>query len=555
MTIKNDAAARAAAAAAAREAARRAAEAAARKAAAEAAKKAAAQAAEKKAQQQAQVKALAMKTGDAPTASPIRQIAGRDELSRGRGQALRASSSSRLGSTPMSFAPPETSVKATLDRSVNITPDTISASVSGGFSGEVKNARGYGVSFGIDAEASVVADQKTENGVTTFNVAAEASVTVSGGVNTPKAGLTVAHSEGITANYSVSMPEAAAQDVDPKTVNPFDPSSMPTGTVVKLDGSQFTSNEFKATFQHLGVETKVTESSGVSIAIEKTGTNTVRVTAGPTEAIEAYNAVGLDFGVVSASLGRTDNLSSATLKTAEFDLSTPEGLAGYNDFLANGTIPSQNGRGVSDVATIEKLDYSSESGGNVSLGPIDLSFKGQKNTGASVTTTYPDGTRDVTVNLDYGSNVPLQLTRKYDAQGQEILAERRYAYTLNTDENSAQLLNAALGGSPEAGDSGQVPANASVTLTFTEAQMSAYMKQVQGASNAGLGTTSLDVLVKDYDDNFINSPEDFAISLARNLGGTDYEQAERMFTVSDGADGEFGDDNYSRIDATVTVNS
>ena len=80
---------------------------------------------------------------------------------------------------------------------------------SKGFSSEVKNSKGYGVSFGIDANASVVADQKTENGVTTFNVAGEASVTVSGGVNTPKAGLAVAHSEGIKANYSVSMPEDA----------------------------------------------------------------------------------------------------------------------------------------------------------------------------------------------------------------------------------------------------------------------------------------------------------------------------------------------------------
>jgi hypothetical protein len=401
----------------------------------------------------------------------------------------------------------------------------------------------------------VVADQKTENGVTTFNVAGEASVTLSGGVNTPQAGLALAHSEGIKANYSVAMPEAAAQGVDPKTVNPFDPNSMPTGTVVKLDGSQFSSNEFKATFKNLSVETKITESEGVSIAVEKTEANKVRVTAGPTEAIEAYNAVGVDFGVVSASLGRTDNLSSATLKTAEFDLSTPEGKAGYADFLANGKIPSQNGKGVEDVATVEKIDFSSQSSAGVSVGPIDLSFKGAKNTGARVDVTYPDGTKDVTVNLDYGSNVPLQLTRKYDAKGNELLADRRYSYTLQTDENSAAMMNAALTGSVEGldGGSGPVPANANVTLTFTEAQMTAYMKQTQAASDANPSFDSNDALVKDYDDNFINSPEDFAVSLARNLGGTDYEQAERMFNIASGADGDYGS-GLSRIDATVTVN-
>jgi hypothetical protein len=161
-----------------------------------------------------------------------------------------------------------------------------------------------------------------------------------------------------------------------------------------------------------------------------------------------------------------------------------------------------------------------------------------------------------TVNLDYGSNVPLQLTRKFDPNGQEVLAERRYAYTLNADENTAALMNAALTGSVEAldGDGGPVPANSNVTLTFTEAQMTAYMKQTQAASDANPGFDSNDALVKDYDDEFVNSPEEFAIALARNLGGTDYEQAERMFNISSGADGDFGG-GFSRIDATVTVNS
>jgi hypothetical protein len=92
-----------------------------------------------------------------------------------------------------------------------------------------------------------------------------------------------------------------------------------------------------------------------------------------------------------------------------------------------------------------------------------------------------------------------------------------------------------------------------VTLTFTEAQMRAYMQQTQKAADAGFGHSSLDVLVKDYDGKFINSPEDFALALARNLGGADYEQAERLFTVSDGADGKF-DGKLHRINATVTVN-
>ena len=482
---------------------------------------------------------------------PVRKPFETSEFSSGRARALQ---NKTVGNAPTPVAQPTATVTAARNFTgeVNITPDTVSATVEGGFSTEVKNAKGYGVSFGINAEASVVANQKTENGVTTFTVEADASVTVEGGVNTPKAGLTVAHTEGIRGEYSVAMPEAAAEGVDPKTVNPYDPSSMPTGTVITMNGEHYSSNEFEATFKNIAVATKIEEASGVSVAIEKTGENTLRVTAGPTEAIEAYNSVGVDFGIASASLGRTDNLDSATLKTAEFDLSTPEGQAAYNEFLTSGTLPSDNSTGISDVATIETIDYSSESSLDVSLGPIDLSFKGQKNTGNSVVTTYPDGTKDVTVDLDYSENVPMQLTRRYDAQGNEIISERRYSYEVKADENTAQLLNASLTGDVNQAESGPVKPGQTVTLTFTEAQMREYMEMTQKASEAGLGTTDLDILTQDYDGEFINSPEDFAIALARNLGGTDYGTAERMFRISDAADGEY-DGNYTAIPATVTV--
>jgi hypothetical protein len=561
--------------AAAEAAARRAAEAAARKPAATPARTVSPEAAQR----------LSETAGQRPAASGVRQVFGKDELSQGRGGSLRARATSQLGGapSPVPSAPTsrattvnelramvargeplpvpsptaatgaQTTTSTTGSTTAVITPDAVSATVKGGFSTEVTNAKGYGVSFGVNAEASVVADRKTENGVTTFTVESEASVTVEGGVNTPQAGLTVAHSEGLRGSYSVAMPEAAAQGVNPGAVNPYDPSSMPTGTVITMSGEQFSSNEFEATFRNLAVATKVEEASGVSVAIEKTGENTVRVTAGPTQAVEAYNSVGVDFGIASAALGRTDNLDTATLKTAEFDLSTSEGQAAYNEFLTAGTLPSTNGTGVSDVATVETIDYSSESSLDVSLGPIDLSFKGAKNTGNSVVTTYPDGTKDVTVALDYSENVPMQLTRRYDAQGNELLSERRYSYELTADENTAQLLNASLTGDVNQASSGPVEPGKTVTLTFTEAQMREYMQMTQRASDAGFGSNDLDALVKDYDGRFINSPEDFAVSLARNLGGTEYGSAERMFRISDAADGEFGG-RFTAIPATVTVN-
>src|SRR5699024_10756796 len=153
------------------------------------------------------------------------------------------------------------------------------------------------------------------------------------------------------------------------------------------------------------VQTKTTDASGTSLLVQKTGDNTVRVTAGPTKAIDAYNGVGVDFGVASAMLGREDQVNSATLKTAEFDLSTPEGKAAFNDFAANGNMPGDNGTGITNGKTIQKLDYSSQAKIDAKLGPIEFGIGGAKNTGSSVVVTAPDGSMTRTVNLQYSDNV------------------------------------------------------------------------------------------------------------------------------------------------------
>src|SRR5690606_23704242 len=154
-------------------------------------------------------------------------------------------------------------------------------------------------------------------------------VTRNAGVDVKQAGLEYGRTDGIKASYEVSMPEEEAKGTDLASVNPFDPSSMPTGKIIRTDGAGYSSNEVKATFRNIAAETKVTNEEGTSLLVEKTGADTVRVAAGPTEAIRAYNGVGLDFEQVKLMLGNDTSLAGATLKTAEFDLSTVEGQAAY----------------------------------------------------------------------------------------------------------------------------------------------------------------------------------------------------------------------------------
>ncbi|MGO1542348.1 MAG: LysM peptidoglycan-binding domain-containing protein [Luteimonas sp.] len=440
----------------------------------------------------------------------------------------------------------------------SVNPDEGSLTLSGGlsFSESLKNSKGYGVSFSAGGNASTTGSAKTEDGVTTYQLSTDVSVFLKGGVNTPKAGLEIGRTEGIRASYQVAMPEDSA--VDPLTINPFDPYSMPEGTVVTMNGSDYTTNEFKATFNKLAMQTKVTDESGVSTAVERTGEDTVRVTAGPTEAIQAYNGVGVDIGVANVMLGRNDSLSEATLQTAEFDLSTEEGMAAYNDFLSTGTLPTDNGEGVSEVATIEKMDYSSQSQISGKLGPINLSIDGAENTGNMVVTTLADGSVERTVDLQYSGNVPMNITQRWDADGNEIAADRRYSYDIQVDEQNQQILNAALTGDVDQATSGPVEPGQTVTLGFTESQMQALAGQTGAAVENGAHMDLGHLLGYMEPDGSRPTPEpwDFALSLGRNLGNSDFGLSQRLFSISDGSTpGGFGDDSYAAIDAEVTIQS
>lgn len=436
---------------------------------------------------------------------------------------------------------------------VSFNPEAGSVTASGGvaFNESVKTSGGYGVSFGAGANASITGSVNTADGVTTYKASSDVSVFLKGGVNTPQAGVELGRTDGIRASYQVAMPADAG--VDPLSVNPFDPQSMPVGSTVTMNGSDYTTNEFKATFRNLATQTKVTDESGVSTVVARTGEDTVRVTAGPTEAIKAYNGVGVEFGIGNVMLGRNDSLAGATLRTAEFDLSSAAGQAAYNDFIANGALPGDNGDGVSGVATVESLDYSSQTQLSAKLGPVNLSLDGAKNTGNMVVTTHADGSIERNIDLQYSGNVPMNITQRWDASGNEIADARIYSYDLQVDQNNVQLLNAALSGGL---DGAPVHEGQTVTLSFNEQQMDALAGQTAQAVDNGAHMSLGSLLGYMQTDGSYPTPEawDFALSLGRNLGNSDYGLSEKLFSISDGStDGGFGDRSYARIDASVTA--
>ncbi len=476
-----------------------------------------------------------------------------DEYSTGRARALRAKAlgapaNARPVDPPTSARPagsPDAAERQQASRASGFSGlplPKLKATEKFGFSDKLKLAKGVGVSFGVSAQATEVAEKKTEKGVTTYSVKTDASVTLKAGVTISSAGVTVAQSEGLRVEYKVSMPEAAAAGVNPASVNPFDPSSMPTGATVTLDGSNYSSNEFTATFRNLSVQTKVTELEGVSVAVQKVDDHTVRVTAGPTAAIEAYAGVGLDLKVASLKFGRADTVKGATLKSAEFDLSTPEGQAAYNHFLASGELPETNGPGVTNAKTLEKLDASSQAKIGLKLGPLDFTIDGTKNTGAMVVTTNADGTKTISQDYVYGDNPPLRITSSYDAQGNELESERRYELTITADAATTQLLNVAMTGDLSQAETGPVKEGSKVRVSFTKEQLAHYREQVQAQAVPGTPPLPTD-------------PDEFAASLVRrtDTSSSHFGNVDRLYRAADEGNGSRDDGAYRPIDATFTV--
>lgn len=399
------------------------------------------------------------------------------------------------------------------------------------------------VTVGLSWKATAAVAHGTEDGMTTTTVSGSLTGTASGSIKAGSIGISGSISAGDAASYSVSMPEAVA--VDPLTVNPFDPSTMPTGTVVKLEESSFTETKMGAAFQALSVSSGVKQGEGMSIAIEKTGDTTVRVTAGPTDMVDASMRLGVGMAGVSVGLGARTELDYGKMNTAEFDLATPEGAAAYAAFVEHGTLPSEPGPGVSGVTTVETLSMDSTASLDARMGDERFVISENSNSGVRTRTTLPDGTSTETGTLQYGESSPLEITRAFDADGTERIDERKYAFEMVVDEYNVETVNAILGAE------GVVKPGETATITFTEQQMAEYLEKAQAAvatsrnGGAGFGTARDEALITGA-----STPLEFAAAFAS--AGNDATRLDWLTSIADGADGRF-DARSSPIDASLGV--
>ncbi|MCO5954067.1 WXG100 family type VII secretion target [Microbacterium yannicii] len=368
---------------------------------------------------------------------------------------------------------------------VTYDPETgeTTSSGSGSLQDWMKTTDGSKISFGVKGGAEYTTGEKSGDGFTTYTSKSDVSIGVEGGISKNGTGVSGGYSTGLTSEYQVKIPDSAG-DVDPGSINPFDPRSMPVGSSVTMNGGDYTKTDLNAAYHHIAIESSVKDASGVSSVIERVDDSTVRVTAGPTEALTNSAGLGVDFDAIKAMLSGSTTMGGQSLRTADFDLSTTEGQAAYDRYLVTGELPSDPSAGVSGTTRIERLDYDStaKAGFDTPVGGAEVQL-GQ-NTGSKVMTTYPDGTSEQLTTANYGETGDFRMQQTYDSSGAEDMSARTYTYEVTANDLTAQYLNSG-DWFPQSAVPGQVSAGDTVALTFTEAQMDRLAQYAAGADPLG----------------------------------------------------------------------
>ncbi|MCP3103730.1 hypothetical protein LZ198_33090 [Myxococcus sp. K15C18031901] len=150
-----------------------------------------------------------------------------------------------------------------------------------------------------------------------------------------------------------------------------DPLAMPPGSKLVMDVSDFKTLSSGLSIGPLKLSGENGKEKTRSVAVERTGDTTVRVTVGPEEALTSKLELGLEMKLeghkVGGSLGSERSYTEGTSASVEFDLGTPEGRTAYETFVRDGTLPTQTGPGVLDVRTQQTYSEEASLSGELNL--------------------------------------------------------------------------------------------------------------------------------------------------------------------------------------------
>ncbi|KAF1004648.1 MAG: hypothetical protein GAK28_03850 [Luteibacter sp.] len=270
---------------------------------------------------------------------------------------------------------------------------------------------------------------------------------IKGGIGAAGYGYSGKFEHGERATYEVTVP--APYKVDAKAINPYDPTTLPTGTVISYDSTRYDNETSGITFGkavgNVGVHGDRKHDDGVTMRIEKTGDHTVRVAVTQNDRVDDTSRIGPELGKLSPQLGRDGKMTLATTTTAEFDLSTREGQEAYGQVLAGQALPQRDGQGVSGVSTTQKLGIDTQPrAGLKGVGETDIG----KHVDTSYELVHDKDRSEITFHYDVPGAISARSTFPLGDDHQPDMSKGKYfSITLpHMDVHQAGALRTAFGG-------------------------------------------------------------------------------------------------------------
>jgi hypothetical protein len=200
---------------------------------------------------------------------------------------------------------------------------------------------------------------------------------------------------GATSKFGASVsPEAAEAiaDGDRPPPNPVDPRTILPGESVELSEEFFAGHNLTATYRQLQLQMGFEEGRRLSSGVQRVDPSTVRIMVGDADFVRQALSLGVSLGDFGVALGGSRELSEGTVRTVDIDISTPDGWAAYQEFLATGKLPAPDAPGTRDPTTIDSLNVSSSTSAEVSAGPFSIGGVLGDSEGTITEVHHADGT-------------------------------------------------------------------------------------------------------------------------------------------------------------------
>ena len=274
---------------------------------------------------------------------------------------------------------------------------------------------------------------------------------------------------GARERYQVmGSPEAiAAVEASGQMPDPFNPETIPEGVTVLITSESFSGQGETVGYGALRTELGYSESEGMAFSAQNMGGGTVRVTGGPTRAVQTEAFLGVEAGPARLGLTSESEDRISTMVSADFNTNTPEGQRAYRDFVRTGELPQENPPHVTNVRNIVQGDSSAVTGMEASIGGFGVSADGSQMEAQTRISTNPATQEQELEQYIRNGDTAGHMAVSRDAQGNPT-GEPAYTIMIeDVDSEYAELALYADSGNPDV----SVEGNQNIQIKMTEQEL------------------------------------------------------------------------------------